>query len=168
MPVPANARREAAIVESGDGRRIDVYGNEVTVKISSRDTGGEYAVFELWTEPLTGPPLHLHREQDECWYILEGHYRFHVDGQDLYASAGDTVLAPRGTRHTFQCIGTTPGRLLTTVIPGGLDLFFEEIETMVSRETAPDPAQLVPIFEKHGMELHGPPLAAMGPASNAD
>jgi mannose-6-phosphate isomerase-like protein (cupin superfamily) len=68
----------------------------VTIKISSRDTGGEYTVFESWTEPLSGPPLHLHHEQDECWYILEGHYRFQVDGKDLYASAGDTVLAPPG------------------------------------------------------------------------
>jgi mannose-6-phosphate isomerase-like protein (cupin superfamily) len=168
MPAQANARRDPLNVERGDGRLIDIYSNEISIKISSRDTGGEYTVFESWTEPLSGPPLHLHHEQDECWYILEGHYRFQVDGKDLYASNGDTVLAPRGTRHTFQCIGTTPGRLLTTVIPGGLDLFFEEIETLVSAGTAPDPVQLVPIFQKHRLELLGPPLAAMGAEPGAN
>jgi hypothetical protein len=72
------------------------------------------------------------------------------------------VFAPRGSRHTFQNIGATPGRTITTVVPGGLDLFFEELEGAVPRGTDLDPAKVVPIFEKHGLELLGPPLAEPG------
>ena len=100
MPVLTSTRREAFIVEGRDGRPIYVLGGDVTIKISSRDTAGAFAVFEGRTRPLEGPPLHLHRDQDESWYILEGEYRFEVDGQSIYARAGDTVFAPRGSRHT--------------------------------------------------------------------
>ena len=170
MPVPTNSRRDAFMVEAGDGRRIHVIGNDVTVKISSRDTGGAYAVFEGITLPQNGPPLHMHREQDEWWYILEGEFRFQVDGEEIYAGPGATVFAPRGSRHTFQNIGHEPGRTLTTVVPGGLDLFFEELETVAPRGAVFDPAKMVPLFEKHGMELLGPPLpaTAMPTASAAD
>jgi mannose-6-phosphate isomerase-like protein (cupin superfamily) len=159
MTFSANAVPTALISERGEGRRIYVLGAEITVKISSRDTNRAFAVFEGTTAPLQGPPLHLHREQDEWWYILDGEFRFVVDGQEIHARTGDTVFAPRGSRHTFQNVGITPGRLLGTVVPGGLDLFFEELEAAVPRGTVPDPAKLVPIFEKHGQELLGPPLS---------
>jgi mannose-6-phosphate isomerase-like protein (cupin superfamily) len=160
MPALGKTRRNAIVVNDSDGRSIDVLGNEVKIKIASRETDNAFTVFESQTEPLQGPPLHLHRDQDECWYILEGEYRFEVDGQEIYACSGATVFAARGTRHSFQNIGTTPGRMITTVVPGGLDVFFEELATVQPRGSAPDPAKILPIFEKHGLELLGPPLAA--------
>jgi len=166
MPVSESNQRGAFIMERGEGRPIHVVGNEVTIKVSSRDTGGAFAVFEGETLPLQGPPMHLHWDEDECWYVAEGEFRFQVDGQDIYGSAGDTVFAPRGTRHTFQNVGSTPGRLITTVVPGGLDIFFEELETIVPRGTVPDPAQMVPLFKKYRMELLGPPLAATSAESD--
>jgi quercetin dioxygenase-like cupin family protein len=170
MPVPTQARREACIKQRGEGRSIHVVDNEVTIKISSRDTGGAFTVFEGRIMPFQGPPLHLHRDQDESWYVVEGEFKFEVDGQAIYASTGATVFAPRGSRHTFQNIGTAAGVIVTTVIPGGLDVFFEEIEAAAPRGTAPDPAKMLPIYEKHGLELLGPPLAAtsMPIASGAD
>ena len=83
-----------------------------------------------------------------------------MDGQEIYAREGATVFAPRGSRHTFQNIGTAPGRTVATVVPGGLDIFFEEVEAAAPRGTVPDPAKLIPIFKKHGLELPGSPLAA--------
>ena len=130
----------------------------MTIKISSRDTGGAFTVFEGRTRPLHGPPLHVHHNQDEYWYIAEGEYLFEVDGEEIYARAGDTVFAARGTRHTFQNIGTEPGRTITTVVPGGTDLFFEELEAAVPRGAVPDPAKMAPIFEKYHLEMLGPPL----------
>ena len=160
MPVPENQRREAFVVERGEGRPIHVIGEDVSIKISSRDTVGAFAVFEARTRPLSGPPLHVHYDQDEWWYVAEGEYRFEVDGKEIYASAGATVFAPRGSRHTFQNIGAAPGRTITTVVPGGLDLFFEELEAAAPRGTVPVPAKLLPIFQKYNLELLGPPLAA--------
>ena len=158
--VPPNARTDAFLVERGNGRPIHVLGNDVVIKISSRDTGGAFAVFEGQTRPLAGPPLHRHRDQDEWWYIVDGEYKFEVEGKEIHARPGTTVFAPRGSRHTFQNIGTAPGRTLTTVVPGGIDIFFEELEAAAPRGTVPDPAKILPIFEKHGQELLGPPLAS--------
>jgi quercetin dioxygenase-like cupin family protein len=160
MPASAPARLDALWIEHGNGRPIHVLGNEVIIKVSSRDTGGAFTVFEGQTRPQGGPPLHRHRDQDEYWYILEGEYRFEVDGQVIEARAGDTVFAPRGSRHTFQNIGTTRGRTLTTVVPGGVDLFFEELAMVAPPGSIADPATVLPVFEKHRQELLGPPLAA--------
>jgi len=154
--------------EDGDGHRIYVLGNEVRIKISSRDTEGAFTVFEGHTGALQGPPLHRHRDQDEWWYIVEGEYRFEVDGRETYAQTGDTVYAPRGSAHTFQNVGNRPGRTLTTVVPGGVDLFFEELETVAPRGAVPDVARMSLVFEKHRQELLGPPLGArLAPAMAA-
>jgi mannose-6-phosphate isomerase-like protein (cupin superfamily) len=161
MSVAINTHPEALIVEQGQGRALHVLGAEIIVKISSRDTGGAFAVFEGCTPAHHGPPLHRHPDQDEWWRILEGQYRFVVDGQEVLAQAGDIVFAPRGSRHTFQNIGETPGRTLTTVVPGGVDLFFEELEAVAPRGTKPDPARMMPVFQKYRQELLGPPLSAI-------
>jgi mannose-6-phosphate isomerase-like protein (cupin superfamily) len=160
MPVPASDRREPFLVERGDGRPIYVSGDEVKIKISSRDTGGAFTVFEGRIRPFHGPPLHLHRDQDEWWYVVAGEFRFEIDGREICAGPGATIFAPRGSRHTFQNIGTIPGRIVTTVIPGGLDIFFEELESAVPAGSVPDLRKIAPLFEKHGLELLGPPLAA--------
>ena len=165
-----SAVAEAVHTPSGEGKVIYVLGNEITVKIPSRVTGGAYTVFEGRTLPQHGPPLHRHRDQDEFWYILEGKFLFEVDGQKIEAGPGDTVLAPRGSAHTFQNTGTTAGRMVATMIPGGIDYFFEELETAAPRGAAPDFSKMPAIFEKYGQEMLGPPLSARAAmsASGAD
>ena len=154
-------KSDAFVVEAdGDrlGRSLFVICDEISVKISGSDTGGAFAVMENRTMPMGGPPLHLHHEQDEWWYILEGRYRFVVDGREFEAGPGATVFAPKGSRHAFQNIGSTPGRTLVTVVPAGLDEFFEEMDAAVPRGTVPAIGVVVPLFEKYGMELLGSPL----------
>jgi mannose-6-phosphate isomerase-like protein (cupin superfamily) len=140
------------------GKRISVLGAELTIRIPRSDTGGRFTVFEGCTPPRHGPPLHRHRDQDESWYIVDGEFRFVVDEEEIYARTGDTVFAPRGSRHTFQNLGDTPGRMIATVVPGGLDLFFEELEAVVPAGAAPDASKMTPLFEKYGQEMLGPPL----------
>ena len=116
----------AFVVKAGKNRiggTLHVFGAEASVKISSSDSGGAYAVMEACTPPNSGPPLHLHQREDEWWYIVDGNFLFEIDGNSVHAGPGDTVFAPRGSRHTFQNIGTIPGRTLVTVVPGGLRVF---------------------------------------------
>jgi oxalate decarboxylase/phosphoglucose isomerase-like protein (cupin superfamily) len=75
------ATRLPFVVKAGEDHRggpLHVVGSEISVKISSEDTGGAYTVFEGITPPLSGPLLHCHRSQDEWWYILHGRFRFLV------------------------------------------------------------------------------------------
>lgn len=146
-------------LESRNGKVLNVVGDEIRVKVSSQDTNGAFAVAEDHCPPSGGPPLHRHFVQDEWWYIVEGQFRFEVDGVEIHAGPGDTVFAPRGSAHTFQNIGATEGRTIVTVVPGGLDLFFEEVSETVVPGAAPDPAAIAELFRKHGMEMLGPTLA---------
>ncbi len=153
----------AFVVEAGqdrNGTSLSVVGDEISIKISSRDTNGAFTVFEDTTPAQGGPPLHLHHAQDEWWYILEGEYLFEVDGEEIHAGPGATVFAPRGSRHTFMNAGDTPARSLVTVVPGGLDIFFEELSAVAPTAAPPDPELAARIFRKHGLELLGPPLWA--------
>ncbi len=109
---------------------------------------------------MGGPPLHVHHAQDEWWHIMEGEYLFEVDGHQMHAGLGDVVFAPRGSRHAFQNIGSTPACSIITVVPGGLDLFFEEVLAQCPPGSTPDPEKILPLFAKYGMELLGPPLAS--------
>jgi hypothetical protein len=79
---------------------------------------------------------------------------------EIVAGPGSHVYAPRCTCHAFQNLGTEPARMIVTVVPGGLDLFFEEISANAVPGIQPDPSKLAPIFERHGLSLAGPPLAA--------
>ena len=160
MFVSANEGQTAKLPARGEGQRIHVLGAEITVRISAADTGGAFTVFEGLTQPLQGPPLHRHSEIEEWWYIVEGEFRFEIDGRELPARAGDIVFAPRGSRHTFQNMGTTSGRTITTVVPGGIELFFAELEKVAPRGSVPDPAKMLPVFARHQQELLGPPLRA--------
>jgi mannose-6-phosphate isomerase-like protein (cupin superfamily) len=94
-------RSEAFIREPRDGRQIHVPGGDILIKISSRDTDGAFTLFEAQSLPQEGPPLHLHREQDETFRILEGQFLFEVDGQEILAGPGATVFA-RPAAHVSE------------------------------------------------------------------
>lgn len=161
-PQAQAASPHAFVVEKGAdrvGKLLSVVGDELRIKISSRDTNGAFAVAEDLTPPNGGPPLHRHFEQDEWWYILEGQFLFEVDGEQIHAGPGATVFAPKGSAHTFQNVGTTTGRTVVTVVPGGLDLFFEEVDATLAPDAPLDPVEVDALFRKHGMEMLGPPLA---------
>lgn len=152
----------AFLVKAGKDRiggKLNALGVETSVKISSDDSGGAYSLMEASYAPNSGPPLHLHHREDEWWYILEGNFVFEIEGGCIHAGPGDTVFGPRGRRHTLQNIGSVQGRTLVTVVPGGLDRFFQELSAAVMPGTPPDPAAVQPIFSKYGLELLGPPLS---------
>lgn len=72
-----------------------------------------------WIEPPCSPegpvrvaPLHLHVECDEAWVVLEGTLTVLVGDQEETAEAGDAILVPRGTAHTYWNPGPEPCRYL--------------------------------------------------------
>ncbi|WP_292808200.1 cupin domain-containing protein, partial [Nostoc sp. JL23] len=59
-----------------------------------------------------GPPLHLHRREDESFYILEGTFAFQIGDRTVTATAGWFITAPKGVPHSYKNIGTTPARIV--------------------------------------------------------
>lgn len=125
------------------------------VKISGKDTRGQLAVFEYIGKERTGPPLHLHHDQDEIFSIIEGEYLFQVGEEQFKANAGDTVFAPRGIPHTWIQLSDT-GRQVYSVQPAGkLEEMFVKLNELKGPPTA---KVLADIHKEAGLEIIGAEL----------
>jgi quercetin dioxygenase-like cupin family protein len=129
----------------------NIAGVEVQVLVSSRETGGGYAICEVKMTSRTGPPLHAHSYEDGFFYILEGNFQFQVRGETIHKPAGSSLFIPRQTAYAFRGNGDG-GRFLVFANPGGLDLFFQDVHTSLRGETPTLPG-LAPLLEKHGIVL---------------
>jgi quercetin dioxygenase-like cupin family protein len=108
---------------------------EIRIKVSGKDTNDAYCVIEHRGEPDAGPPLHLHKEIDEIFEVIEGRIGFYLDGELITAGPGTTVAIPRNMPHTWRNIGNTQSRMVVTFIPGGTDRFFEEVEGVLHEDS---------------------------------
>jgi quercetin dioxygenase-like cupin family protein len=155
-----SASAPAAIsLQPGEGPSVWVLGDLYTFKINSEDTGGAFAVLESTIAPQNGPPPHLHRNEDESFYVISGDFSFLLGGTQIAAAAGAMVHVPRGSVHTFKNVGAVPGRLLVTVAPGGLEKFFAEFGDPATDPAGPPPAsppdmeKLMALAAKYGIEI---------------
>ncbi|WP_152270678.1 cupin domain-containing protein [Agriterribacter humi] len=149
-------------VKAGEGRyhgHIQLKGvnaNIIDVKISGRDTDGDLAIFEqTGISPKRGTPLHVHPNQDEVFYIVEGNYRFKAGDTILELSAGESIFLPRKLPHAWTQLSER-GKMTVMLQPAGkLEDFFV---TMAALTKEPTPKELVQLFRDHEMEIVGPPL----------
>ena len=110
------------------GTRIALGPTEIVIRLSADETGGAFSLCE-YTTPAGGPspPLHVHEETDEAFYVLGGELECTVGDEVVTAEPGATVLVPRGTAHTFSATGSDPARFLLLYLPGGFEGYFEEM-----------------------------------------
>jgi mannose-6-phosphate isomerase-like protein (cupin superfamily) len=111
-------------VRRSEGERIPLRGNTVTLKATGAETGGVLTFTEIDATPGGGPPVHVHEHRDEWFYVLEGSFDIVLGDRVVRAEPGDFAYVPRGTPHRFACAGSTAGRLLAALTPGGLEDFF--------------------------------------------
>lgn len=153
---------QTGLLHVGQGKAYWVVGDRYTILASGEDTGGTYALIHAEVLPGGGPPPHIHRREDEAFYVLEGTLAFHADGRELHASGGTWVTLPRGSLHSFRNTGTEAARMLIVVTPPGLDRFFAEVGQPALEGTTPPPAtaadleKLVSVARKYGIEIHPP------------
>ncbi len=101
-----------------------------------------------------GPARHLHYEQEEWFYILEGAFQFEVGADRFHLHQGDSLLAPRQVPHVWAFVGEARGRILVAFLPAlNMEAFFREV-TKANAMPPQDPA----LWRAYGMELLGPPL----------
>ena len=98
---------------------------EVLVKASADTTGGAMTVFE--ENEAVDTPLHVHENEDELFYVIEGDHVFEVGDREHRAGPGDLVFAPRGVPHSQRRVVPRKGRTLVLTAPGGLEGFFREL-----------------------------------------
>lgn len=126
----------------------------IRFKVTSPD-GNSPMVLENEFHAPGGPPRHLHHDQDEWFYVIDGEFLMEVGDTRLTLRAGDSLWAPRRVPHVWACVGEGRGRIIVAFFPAGrMEAFFR----------ATTPAQAMPnpdreVWERHGMTLLGPPLA---------
>lgn len=149
------------MLSASEGEKFVIIGGGLRVLIDGESSGGRCTVFDAPIPPGEGPPLHRHTNEDELFYVLDGRFKFSVDGKIFIGERGSFLCAPRGSRHAFRNIGKEPGQLLITCTPAGIEVPFRAVRI-------PDPAssqpplsmeQMTEIFGRHGITFHGPPLA---------
>src|SRR5262244_4332838 len=122
----------AEIVRLEQAQRIKPFGLDMKVLLSTEATGGAISVLMAWHKPGEGPPDHVHFNQDEMFFVLEGTYELTVDGQTTTAGAGTIVFIPRNVVHRFKSIGDTTAGLLDWSLPGGQDHYFKAIADLAA------------------------------------
>src|SRR5512143_3633106 len=124
-------------------------------KVSTEDSHGTLLVIELTNQAKAGVPRHIHYEQDERFYVVEGEDTMDGGRERFRLKPGDSAVGPRKVPHVWAFVGDGLGRLLGTITPAGqLEAFFRA----TAREHAPLPLD-PDLFRAYGFELVGPPLA---------
>ena len=146
------------VLEPGEGQTIEVPGHAVTFKAVGDATGGSYALLEV-TIIGDGPPQHIHKTEEEAFYVLEGEVNVLVGERTIHGTPGSFVLIPRGTIHTFFKAGSEPAKLLAIFSPPGFEQFFvEAVGSEKGIDTAAFVEKAMSIAEKYNLEVVGPPL----------
>jgi quercetin dioxygenase-like cupin family protein len=145
------------------GERFSIIGGGVRILIDGPASGGRCTVLEAPIPPGDGPPRHRHEREDELFYVLDGRFKFVVDGVEFVGERGAFACAPRGSIHAFKNIGPTLGTLLVTCTPAGIEIPFRAIRAPEPHEAAvgrgpPTMEQAIAELAKHGITFHGPPL----------
>lgn len=144
-----------------EGETFTIIGGDVRILIDGASSGGQCCVLEAPIPPGDGPPLHRHEREDELFYVLDGRFKFSVDGKEFVAERGAFACAPRGSVHAFKNIGATKGMLMVTTIPAGIEVPFRAVRIPEpgSNRTPLTMDQTFAEFARHGITFHGPPLA---------
>ncbi len=135
---------------------MQVFGNELTFKLTSAQTDGKLSLWSAVTPPGGGPPLHYHLEEDELLMVQEGWMSFYVDGLWTEVGPGGVVYAPRGSTHTFRNVGEKASRMLVLTQPAGFENFFLRCAEEFRRPGGPDMDRIVEISAEHGVHYVQP------------
>ncbi len=116
------------VLSKGLEKAIWFLGTLIEIKATGKETGGTFGLIEELNPPVEGPPLHIHHNEDETFYILEGEVTFYCGEKTINAKPGAYVFLPRGIPHKYKVEGNQPARMLTIMFLLGLNSFLLNLE----------------------------------------
>jgi quercetin dioxygenase-like cupin family protein len=152
----------SVVRERGDGEhRSFCGGGLMTFKATSEETGGAFLLFEDQMSHGKLTPLHVHANEDETFYVLEGELLVHIDGVEHHVAERGMAMIPRGIPHAFKVLSQS-ARILTLLVPGSAESFYRAASDPASATTPIDGvvdfARVRAAAEQTGgMKLVGPP-----------
>jgi mannose-6-phosphate isomerase-like protein (cupin superfamily) len=147
----------------GEGEHLWFFGGLTTIKADGAKTGGSVMVTEQLAPHGSGSPLHVHHNEDEWFYVLEGELTIWVAGETVVAGAGSFVFGPRDVPHTFV-VSSKHARFLLVTEPAGFEGFVRSLAAPAAAPEIPPiptaPPDMGPVLQAaadHGLQILGPP-----------
>jgi quercetin dioxygenase-like cupin family protein len=107
------------VLGPGEGRTYSWNGWPFTVKAGGAETSGGLAFMEFVTRKGEEPPIHVHENEDEVFYVLEGSLRFTCGDEVLDAAEHSFVFLPRNIPHGYTITTDEVVRMLVLTTPSG-------------------------------------------------
>ena len=140
--------------DGGEGRSIALGAFNMSVKADAQQTAGAFSLLEAQEPAGFGPPMHVHHDAAEAFYVLEGTYVIFLEEQEIRCPAGSFVYIPRGIVHGFR-VGDVASRKLNIYTPAAMVGYFDELSVALDTDHVEDRV-LSEIAGRYGMEIVGP------------
>jgi len=148
------AASEAFILVPGEGRSVDLGAFRMSIKATGEHTGGAFSLLEAEEPAGFGPPLHIHHDAAEAFYVLEGEYLIFLEEREVSCPAGSFIFIPAGMLHGFR-VGRTASRKLNLYLPAAMVGYFDELSAATAKGEV-EPEVLAEIARRYSMEVVGP------------
>jgi quercetin dioxygenase-like cupin family protein len=145
---------DAYVLAPGSGRVLDMGPFAMTVKAASPQTGAALTLLEADEPPGFGPPMHVHDDAGEGFYVLSGEYIVYIGGREHRCPTGTFVWVPAGIEHGFR-VGASQSRKLNIYVPSAMEGYFEALASASEASPMSD-AELVALAARHAMRVTGP------------
>ena len=131
------------------------------IRASGAETGGALSLIEQVIPPGFASPWHVHHDEDESFYVVDGTVTVVIDARSVTLTTGDYAFGPRGIPHGFRIEGTKPARVLLLTTGGEFAEFVREASrpddgAKPSAPSEADLAKLAAAAQRHGLSILGP------------
>jgi mannose-6-phosphate isomerase-like protein (cupin superfamily) len=130
-------------------------GVQTPIRATGDQTKGAYSLFEQILPLGVGMPLHMHHNEDETFYVVDGNMTIWVGGKRIDAKPGTWVFAPRDVPHAFRGASETPARVILSLNPSGFEFFIYALGEKTEPTAAPDMDHVIAVAKQHGVEIIG-------------
>ncbi len=142
---------EHKIVTNDNGDKLNVLGDNQTIKLTGKDTNGQFTLIEQNNDPGVGIPPHVHENEDEVFQVLSGKVEMSIDNTTTVLQAGDLIFCPKGVPHSWRVVGDEKAKAMLSVFPAGLEDMFSELSQLPSGP--PDMKKVTDICAKYKLKF---------------
>jgi len=146
---------DAYVLGPGEGEVLNMGPFRMTVKAASAETDSAMTLLEADEPPGFGPPMHIHDDAGEGFYVLSGEYIVYIEAEEHRCPAGTFVWVPAGVEHGFR-VGTSRSRKLKIYVPAAMEGYFHALAASATSGTVMRDEDLGALAARHAMRVTGP------------